>query len=64
MQRPPDLNERLARIEEKMATRDDVAELRTAFEANSRPMARWLGGAVIGAALTVGFLALILVFTR
>ena len=64
MQRPPDLNERLARIEEKMATRDDVAELRAAFEANSRPMARWLGGAVFGAMLTVGFLALILMFTR
>ena len=40
MQRPPDLNERLARIEEKMATRDDVAELRAAFEANRPPMAR------------------------
>ena len=28
MQRPPDLNERLARIGEEMATREDVAELR------------------------------------
>ena len=64
MQRPPDLNERLARIEEKMATRDDVAELKAAFEANSPPMACWVGGAVFGAALTVGFLALILMFTR
>ena len=64
MQRPPDLNERLGRIEEKMATRDDLAELRAAFEANRPPMARWLGGAVFGAAPTVGFLALILIFTR
>ena len=44
--------------------RDDVAELRAAFEANRRPMARWLGGAVFGAMLTAGFLALILMFTR
>ena len=64
MQRPPDLNERLARIEEKMATRDDLAELRAAFEANRPPMARWLGGAVFAAVLAVGFPALVLIFTR
>ena len=42
MQGPPDLNERLARIDEKMATR----------------------GAVFAAMLAVGFLALVVAFTR
>ena len=64
MQRPPDLNERLARIEEKMATRDDVAQLRSTIQSRGAPLHRWLGGAVFAAVLAVGFLALVPIFTR
>ena len=64
MQRPPDLNERLARIEEKMATREDVAALRVVIESRGPPIQRWLGGAVFAAVLAVGFLTLVLIFTR
>ena len=64
MQHPPDLNERLARIEEKMATHDDLDELRALLERRALPGLRWAGGALFGAALTVGFLALVLAFTR
>ena len=64
MQRPPDLNERLARIEEKMATRHDVGELRALIESRNSPTRRWLGGAVFAAMLAVGFLALVVAFTR
>ena len=64
MQRSPDLNERLARIEERMATRDDVDELRALLDRRASPGLRWAGSALFSAALTVGFLALVLVFTR
>ena len=64
MQRPPDLNERPARIEEKMATRDDVEELRALVERRTAPGLRWAGRALFGAAIAMGFLALVLAFTR
>ncbi len=62
VQRPADLEERLARIEEKMATRDDLSELRARLEKRGPPGMRWAAGAVFGAAITVGFP--ILIFTR
>ena len=64
MPRPPDLNERLVPVEEKMATRDDVAALRAAIESRGSTILRWLGGAVLAAAIAIGFLALVRVFTR
>ena len=64
MQRPPDLNERLARIEEKMATRDDVEALRALVDRRTAPGLRWAGGALFGAAVTIGFVALVLAFAR
>ena len=63
MQRPPDLAERVARIEETMATRDDLAELRT-LVARREASARWLRGTLSTAAIAAGFLALLLIFTR
>ncbi len=63
MQRPPDLAERVARIEERMATRDDLAELRALVERRRRPLLGWLGGTLSTAAIALGFLALLLVFT-
>ena len=63
MQRPPDLAERVARIEETMATRDDLAELRTLVE-RREASARWLRGTLSTAAIALGFLVLLLVFTR
>ena len=62
MQKPPDLAERVARIEEKMATRDEVEKLRAVVERRDRT-ARWLRGTLSGAAIALGFLALLLVFT-
>ena len=50
--------------EEKMATRDDVAALRAAIESRGSTILRWLGGAVFAAAIAIGFLALVQVFTR
>ena len=49
MQKRPDLNERLARIEEKMATRDDVAALRAAIESRARECSAGRGGLRRGA---------------
>ena len=63
MPRPPDLHERVARIEETMATREEVAALR-ARVARREASARWLRGALSTAAIAIGFLALLLVFTR
>ena len=62
MEPPPDLAERVARIEERMATRDELAELRAAVERRDA-MARRLGRAVSAAAIALGFLALLWVFT-
>ena len=63
MQRPPDLHERVARIEETMATHEEVAELRALVE-RREATARWLRGTLSTAAIAAGFLALLLVFTR
>ena len=60
--RPLDVRERLDRIEETMATRDDVAELRAEIAQVRRLPWRWLGGLVLVAVLIVGFMALVLVF--
>ena len=62
MQCPPDLAERVARIEEKMATREELAALR-AEVARREASARWLRGTLSTAAIAAGFLALLLVFT-
>ena len=62
MPRPPDLAERVARIEEKMATRDEVDALRAEVALMRRSPWRWLGGPVLVAALAVGFTALVLIF--
>ena len=62
MQPPPDLAERVARIEERMATRDELAELRAAVERRDA-MARRLGRAVSAALIATGFLALLWFFT-
>ena len=63
MQRPPDLAERVARIEEAMATREEVAELRATVE-RREASARWLRGTLSTAAIALGFLVLLLIFTR
>ena len=60
---PPDLHERVSRIEETMATRDEVAELRRLIEGRGAVL-RWAGGALFGAAVALGFLALLLTVTR
>ena len=62
MQRPPDLAERVARIEERMATREEVDALRALVQ-RRETTARWLRGALSTAAIAAGFLALLLVFT-
>ena len=64
MRRSGDIAERLARIEDRMATRDDVAELREAVEALGPPSRRRLGGTLLGAVLFLGLLALALAYTR
>ena len=63
MQRPLDLNERLARIQEKLATCDELAELRTLVERRNT-VARRIGRAAYAAVIAAGSLALVLVFTR
>ena len=65
--RAPDLEERVSRIEAAMATRDDIAELRAAIEADGPPgggLRRRLTRAVAGAALCVALAALILALAR
>ena len=62
MQPPPDLAERVARIEERMATRDELAELRARVERRDAA-ARWLGRTVSAAVIAAGFLALLWFFT-
>ena len=63
MRSPPDLAERVARIEERMATREEVDALRATVE-RRETAARWLRGALSTAVIVAGFLALLLVFTR
>ena len=62
MQRPPDLAERVARIEEKMATRDEVDALRALVERQGTTT-RWLRGILSTAVIVLGFLVLLLAFT-
>ena len=62
MQSPPDLVERVARNEERMATREEVDELRALVQ-RREAAARWLRGTLSTAAIALGFLALLLVFT-
>ena len=62
--RPPTAEERLARIEERMATREDLEALAAMLDRRSPGWPRWAAGALFGAALTTGFLALVLAFTR
>ena len=61
--RPPEVHERFDRIEETMATRDEVAGLRAEIARFRRSPWRWLGGTVFVAVLVIGFAALVLVFT-
>ena len=60
---PPVLHERVLRIEEKVATRDDVAVLRRLIESRNATLRR-AGRALFGAAVAVGFIALFLLITR
>ena len=65
--RAPDLEERVSRIEERMATRDDIAELRATIEAGGTPrgvLRRRLTRAAAGVAVCVGIAALILALAR
>ena len=60
--RPLDIQERLDRIEERMATREDIAELHAeVLRVRSSPLRR-LGTAIFVAAIVIGFVALVLVF--
>ena len=63
MRSAPDLAERVARIEERMATREEVDALRATVE-RRETAARWLRGTLSTALVAAGFLALLLVFTR
>ncbi len=63
MRSAPDLAERVARIEERMATREEVDALRATVE-RRETAARWLRGALSTALVAAGFLVLLLVFTR
>ncbi len=52
-----DHGERLARIESKMehmATREDVAEVKTLIDRKEATMLRWLCGMVVVAAISLG----------
>ena len=60
--RPLDVHERLDRIEERMATRDDIAALRAEMARMGRSPLRRLGSAVFVAAIVIGFTALVVVF--
>ena len=63
MRSAPDLAERVARIEERMATREEVDALRATVE-RRETAARWLRGSLSTALVAAGFLVLLLVFTR
>ncbi|MDE0048781.1 MAG: hypothetical protein OXO52_03280 [Rhodospirillales bacterium] len=60
---PPELHERVSRIEEKMAMRDEVAALRLLIETRNATLRR-VGRALFGAAIAIGFLVLLLIVTR
>ena len=61
VQRPPDLQERVARIEKKMATPEGVDEFRALVE-RQEMTARWLRGSLSTTIILAGFLALMLAF--
>ena len=64
MARQPGIEERLARIEERMATRADIAELRELLDDRAgRTIGRRLGRAALVAALAVGVAALLALYT-
>lgn len=58
MRRSGDIAERLARIEETMATREDIAGLRTEIQRLRRSPRRRLLGMVFWAAVAIGFAGL------
>ena len=60
--RSRDIEERLARIEERMATRDDVAEILAALGRRRAP--RRFAATVLWAAAVLGVLALLAVLLR
>ena len=60
---PPDLHERVSRIEEKMATQDEVAELQRLIETRNATLLR-VGRTLFGAAIAIGVLVLLLIVTR
>ena len=60
--RPLDIHERLDRIEERMATRDDIAELHAEIVRLRRPPRRRLGAAAFWTAMALGSALLGLVF--
>ena len=60
MRSPPDLAERVARIEERMTTREEIDALRAELRRHEAS-ARWHRGVLSTAALV--FLALLFVFT-
>ena len=62
MRRSSDIAERLARIEETMATREDVAGLRAEIARLQRPPARSFAGTVLWTVTVLGFLVLAAVF--
>lgn len=63
MQHPPELQEHMARIQEKMATPEEIDEFRALVERREMT-ARWLRGKLSTTIILAGFLALLLAFTR
>ena len=57
--RPLDIRERLDRIEERMATRDDIAALRAGMGRSPR---RRLGAGLFVAGIAIGFTAPVAVY--
>ena len=64
MPRPPDLHERVARMEETMATREELDALRARVESRQRPVPGWFWSTLAGVTIALGFVALLLMFTR
>ena len=60
--RPLEVHERLDRIEERMATRDDIAELHAEIARLRRSPRRRLAAVVFAAAMAIGFVTLVLVY--
>ena len=60
--RPLDIHERLDRIEERMATREDIAALHAEIVRLRRSPLRRLVAALLVAATAIGFAVLVLVY--